>query len=224
MSTVDNELIPVPPVVTHWAREQLELGEGSLPSARVAVLRRLAGEDFLPSPAWDAAYRIADASQRYGYRATAGAVNVATAQLGDIERRLAQGVACFAAGFFEMPVEQRTEHWSKLVKHCEAFPALLARLLHLQIGLNVEFETLASASQATRDLAAHVARLFTLPPRTRAIARHQPAAELQTSMRDWEHAAQTLVTQFRPIAELDTVLVRELIARKKDREPGVRVR
>ncbi len=224
MAVVENELVLPPDVALQWARDELGCKDQTLESMRGALLRRMANEQFLPSFEWEIAFRLADSAERFGGRVSASLMTTASPFLRNAEAECSEAVNKFAKEFFELDNGARMRRWSALAKRCKPFPVLTARLEHFEKCLSLDLTAVAQQPDAVRSLAAHVARLFCLPASERAIARHPTGPDAETTVRQWQDIAADFITRFRPIAELDVTLVRELVAAKRDRSPVVRFR
>ncbi|MBS0209680.1 MAG: hypothetical protein JSS27_12090 [Planctomycetes bacterium] len=215
--TVPTDVPAVPTEVLAWAREELRLdGATSLVDHRVALLKQVEIEGFLPNEAWQSAVEVVRAYEAVraveAERAdeAVAALHVAAPFLGPVEAKLREQIAELRKGFFELNPDVRRERWRMQWDESAPFPALRKQLAAFEPALDWTPQQMQSESPAVHDMARHLARLFTLSPAERGQQRHLPATESSTNPRQWQQAAPELSQDYPQVARFDGVFVRRL--------------
>jgi hypothetical protein len=193
------------PDLSGWARRVLGDAVDGAPG-RAAVLRGLAGHEFVPPPAWQEAFEVA-------CRPTRGGAPLQGVQ--DEEKRLRAVVDAFAATFFHLTPPARRGRWQALQAKCRPFPRLAARLEALQPGLEADPAGLSDRDSQVRWLAEQAAALFVLRPPDRAVRRQQLLAGLGARGPRLEAAAIRLQKRSPALAALEPDLVGRLASWSK---------
>lgn len=191
MPSVQQEL------VKHWAAEQLgRPADAPSSELRQAFMKRLRGDDFLPP------WRIQQAYQA----AESGRLAAQTSQ--ELENWLRPQVEEFAAGFFQLPPDERRQRWQQLLERCSFSSPLTARLRALEAGLDLPVDIPAGnplGCGSAHELLEEVRGLFVLRPLERA-ARRQAlvrAGHVRANLRELQ------VTD-PDIMDLEPILVQQL--------------
>ncbi len=198
---------PPDPAAGEWLAEVLEqLGlprSASAAEARVALLRQLPEQGFVPPPAWQQAVSwmlqpaqkplIADEEVRQAAEAAVRA---------DVEK--------LAVEFFQLAVAERQRRWNELMARCNGLPALYARLKALEAGLDITGELTDHREPKLRELSVLLRELFVLRPVERARRRQAFLERIKPDPQSWERAAQRLRRHHADWADLEPVLVDQL--------------
>jgi hypothetical protein len=195
-------------VARRWAAELLGVQENaSSVEAKRAYLLKLRECDFLPPQSLRRALRILDGSLVPAKPDEEWFV--------EEEDRLRAEVASFAQEFFALPMTKRRERWAALLSRCQIVPPLMARLLALKPGLEVETQNLALDQSFRGQLAAHLLQSFPLPALDQATSRQACLRPIEVSSaavshKLWEKAARYLLAEWPALAALDKELVQHI--------------
>ena len=186
-----------------WAARQLGLpADVTRKAVQADFLRRLPAEEFVPPACWQQALGVlTDRPVDAGLGEQAA---------WDDEESLREQVEAFAVQFFQLDPEHRTARWRDLSSRCAALPPLRLRLHLLGQALDLDVRG-GNSKTRTGKLAGFVAELFVLRPASRARRRAEILQECQRRRSDWKVAAVQLRGASPRIANLDPVLVRELM-------------
>lgn len=197
--------------INQWSREVLGLPNTVDRNAdKCLVLEYLEHNEFVPSPAADAAIRILWGSDDHRHYST-GVMEV----YADRQRNLDQTVQDFAQKFFRLTTSERQRQWDVLNATCDGFPLLKQRLARLQLGLAAESGSKHPELMAPGHLGHWVQRLFVASRSERRRILKLFRREFANDRRGMVLAASLLKRHHTKLAVLEPKLLEEITTREK---------
>lgn len=199
-----------------WARNVLGVSQRASPAeVRTLLLPRLGDVERQPSRAWRQAARL------LGQLDDEPVPREDDEYLLAVEHEVRRQVEEYAAGFFDLPTDVRTQQWTRLYASSAPYPAIRVRLQQLKSGLlTVVDRKPRDDSTPVAELCKQLPRLFLLPPSLRDASRQELIRSTHGVELQWAEAAKRVRSKQPELAALDRELVLTLINRPRRAMPG----
>lgn len=162
-----------------WARETLELSNTIAPDdTPVAILKRLAASDFVPTDDWHGAIETLVPHE------FTDDGSVPLAYYFEREPLVRHKIEQFADSFFDLAPAKRRQQWEQLRRLSAPWPPLSLWLTHLQPGLEIQFPTVSQTTEEIRTFARFVGEQFRQRPGRKSAEYWE---QLNTTFQDRKH-------------------------------------
>lgn len=189
-----------------WAADQLSVPvEASVPQVRAEFFKRLAAEDFVPSPTLRHAFVLLDHATEDCPKRRSALLEARQAQ----QDALDAAVEAFAQEFWKRKPSAREVRWNELMAAASWFPRLRTRLESLKTALSVEASPGQCDTETARELVERLQTLAVCRPLERAVLLEDLLRRRQENT-SWKLVARQVQAQFPQLAELGAGVLGEL--------------